>query len=150
MFIKAVIKTLLNESSRLTGPAQLYMNSTLVNPFVVNTFLSARAKSSGVKAIFQSSHEAPRCECMHEHFHPITMRTQSEMTNEVALGFMWFGLVWFGLVWFGLVCLSFIRTWPSFIFCLCVFVCQYDNFVLTDKRITTKICRTNGHRAGTN
>jgi hypothetical protein len=103
MFIKAVIKTLLNESSRLTGPAQLYMNSTLVNPFVVNTFLSARAKSSGVKAIFQSSHEAPRCECMHEHFHPITMRTQSEMTNEVALGFMWFGLVWFGLVWFGLV-----------------------------------------------
>ena len=26
-----------------------------------------------LKADFQSSHEAPRCECMHEHFHPITM-----------------------------------------------------------------------------
>ena len=26
-----------------------------------------------IKAVFQSSHEAPRCECMHEHFHPITM-----------------------------------------------------------------------------
>jgi hypothetical protein len=60
MFIKGVIRTLLNKSSRLTGPAQLYMNSPLVNPFVANTFLSARAKSSGVR--------------------------QSEMTNEVALG----------------------------------------------------------------
>jgi hypothetical protein len=34
---------------------------------VANTGLSC------VKAYFQSSHEAARCECMHEHFHPIAM-----------------------------------------------------------------------------
>jgi hypothetical protein len=37
----------------------------------------ARVFTSAGKADFQSSHEAPRCECMHEHFHPITMLNSS-------------------------------------------------------------------------
>ena len=40
---------------------------------LARTMASAFDDELRVKADFQSSHEAPRCKCMHEHFHPITM-----------------------------------------------------------------------------
>ena len=54
----------------------LYLTYTEI--FVFGIFLLARKKnifSIGLKADFQSSHEAPRSSLrvMHEHFHPMTM-----------------------------------------------------------------------------
>jgi hypothetical protein len=63
-------------ASRFSVPRPFYENTPI---FFWDTPLLGASRIYGprafraLKADFQSSDEAPRCECMHEHFHPITM-----------------------------------------------------------------------------
>jgi midasin (ATPase involved in ribosome maturation) len=46
----------------------------MIIAFIADHCIHCRSlHSESNKGGFHSSHEAPRCECMHEHFHPITM-----------------------------------------------------------------------------
>ena len=54
------------------------------NFYWLNNKTIVRQVARHVKADFQSSHEAPRCECMHEHFHPITMLNCEELREKTG------------------------------------------------------------------